>query len=63
MEENWRKCKVCDIVKKRILVGKFDEKNKRYHDETEKTWCGNVCPSCHNVRMILNMRLLREKRK
>lgn len=63
MEENLRACKVCQQLKQRILVGKFDTKNKRYHDESGKTWSGSVCPACHQERMKNNMKALRVKRQ
>lgn len=61
MEINKRKCKICLELKDRILVGKFDHKNKKYQDNTGKTWNGNVCPSCHKERVKNNMKKLRSK--
>ena len=46
-EKNLRKCKVCGEMKSRILDGKFDDKNKRWKDETGKLWNGNICPVDH----------------
>lgn len=63
MESDLRQCKKCLQLKRRILVGKFDTKNKKFHDENAKTWSGNVCPECHKNRIKDNMKSLREKRK
>lgn len=63
MEINERKCKTCGVMKKRILVGKYDHKNKKYVDEHDKSWMGNKCPECHVAQVRLNMQLLRVKRK
>lgn len=59
IEENLRKCKDCGEIKPRILVGKFDHKNKRYHDGTGKAWNGSRCPSCHKEKAKLNMKVMR----
>lgn len=63
IEVSRRICKVCGELKDRILVGKFDSRNKKYHDETGKTWNGHTCPSCVVLQSRLNMSLLRVKRK
>lgn len=46
MEENIRKCKSCGEMKKRILAGKFNEKDKKWVDESQKLWNGSICPVC-----------------
>ena len=51
-----RKCKVCNVLKKRTHVGKFDKRNKKFHDENGLTWNGSVCGSCHKLRSRENMR-------
>jgi len=58
-ESDYRKCKVCGELKKRILVGKFDDINKKYHDEKGGTWNGSLCPQCNRERAKNNMKLLR----
>lgn len=62
MEKNITKCKVCLQLKERILVGKFDDKNKKYTDETNKLWNGKTCPSCVVEKSRLNMQKLRSKK-
>lgn len=60
-EFNMKNCKVCLKLKKRILIGKFDQLNKKYHDEDGLTWNGHVCGICHRNRIKENMRKKREK--
>lgn len=62
MEVNKRICKVCKELKDRILVGKFDDKNKKYHDETGKSWNGSTCPGCHVEQVRIKMKLTRSLR-
>jgi len=62
-EQNLRKCNKCNQLKQRILTGKFDDKNKKYQDESGKTWAGSVCPPCHKERMRINMKVLRTLKK
>ena len=59
IEMNKRICKTCGLIKDRILVGKFDNRNKKYHDETGKTWNGNVCPKCHIEQVRIKTKLSR----
>ncbi len=63
MESNKRVCKGCGVEKDRILVGKFDNRNKKYQDIAGLTWNGHNCGKCHQAQVRLNMQLLREKRK
>lgn len=62
-EKDIRRCKVCNDLKQRILVGKFDQKNKKFLDENGLTWNGNVCGSCNRERVKNVMRKTREERK
>jgi hypothetical protein len=59
MEKNKRACKICKVLKDRILDGKFDHINKRWVDETGLAWNGNVCPPCNRDRMKNVMRKIR----
>lgn len=59
-EQNIRLCKVCRIMKNRVLVGKFDAVNKKWADEKGKLWNGSVCPDCHRVH---TKSLMSKKRK
>lgn len=63
MESDQRVCKKCNQPKTRILVGKFDHKNKRYNDENGKAWRGSVCPSCHKEDIKSRMQAMRVLRK
>lgn len=63
METDDRKCKICLRMKKRILVGKFDARNKRYNDENGKSWRGNICPSCHKEDIRSRMKAMRVLRR
>lgn len=63
VEQNKTKCKICNQVKDRILIGKFDTKNKKYADENNKLWSGLVCPTCHKDRIKSNMKAMRVLRK
>lgn len=56
-------CKTCNEVKTCILVGKFDQRNKKYTDESGSYWNGKVCPQCNKVRVRENMRKKRETDK
>lgn len=59
IEINKRACKTCGKLKDRILVGKFDERNKKYHDKTGNTWNGSNCPQCHRATVKIKMKLSR----
>lgn len=63
MEVDDRKCKKCEQMKKRILVGKFDNRNKRYNDENGKAWRGSICPDCHRLDIKQRMQMMRVLRK
>ncbi len=63
LEVNKKLCKLCNEVKTHILVGKFDERNKKYTDETGSYWNGRVCPTCNRGRVRENMRKKREASK
>jgi hypothetical protein len=54
-------CKVCQHKKMRIQVGKYDDRNKRFLDETGKAWNGRVCPQCHRDRQAALKRIQRAK--
>lgn len=58
-ETNLRACKICKQLKSRTLSGKFDERNKKYTDESGKLWNGSVCGSCNQERVKLAMRIKR----
>lgn len=63
MESNKKICKVCHIIKDKILVGKFNGKDKKYHDGIGKTWNGAVCPSCHKEEVRRRMQAMRVLKK
>lgn len=62
-EKNLRECKVCKLLKLRILAGKFDDRNKRYNDEYGQAWNGSTCPTCHVMKTRFKMKNLRNGRK
>lgn len=51
MEFDFRVCKECKRKRKRILVGKFDPINKKFHDDEGLTWNGSRCGKCHQNKM------------
>lgn len=55
-------CKSCKILKKRILIGKFDLYNKKYIDDNGLTWNGKMCGECHQKRVKEHMANLRKNR-
>lgn len=59
LELNYRICKICRELKHRILAGKFDSVNKKWTDENNKLWNGNVCPACVVIKSRENMKKLR----
>lgn len=63
MESNKRICKVCQVEKDRILVGKFNDKDKKYHDGDGLTWNGNKCGKCHKEEVKRRMQAMRVLRK
>ena len=63
VESKFKRCKRCGQVKKWILVGKFDEKNKKWQNEDGLTTNGNVCGLCHKQKARSNMQKLRRDRK
>lgn len=62
IEANERKCKVCGETKARILIGRYDDSNKKYVDLTGKVWNGSCCPACHVKTVKAKMQALREKK-
>ena len=60
METNLRNCKVCHLPKVRTESGKYNEKDKKYVDETGAAWNGSCCPPCH--REVVRIKI-REKRR
>jgi Zn-finger protein len=62
-ESDLSTCKICSKIKLRRLVGKFDDKNKKYIDENGKLWNGRKCPLCHQKSIKENMKKLRVIRK
>ena len=46
MENNITECRACGEKKQRILMGKFNQKDKKYSDEHGKLWNGRKCPEC-----------------
>lgn len=62
-EVDLAKCKVCQNIKVKKLVGKYDARNKKFTDENGKAWNGQCCPSCHKDRVKHKMKDLRAERK
>jgi len=60
-ETNIRICKVCRIPKQRISAGKYNAKDKKYVDETGKTWNGSTCSQCSSARLKNYMRSKRNE--
>lgn len=58
-EKNLTKCKDCGQLKYRILLGKFDEYNKKWSDESGKLWNGKRCPTCHRTKIQQQMKVKR----
>jgi len=59
MEEiNLKLCKVCGLLKKRILAGKWG-KDKKWIDEEGKLWNGKQCPTCNQARAKDSMKRMR----
>lgn len=61
LEANKRQCKKCGLLKDRISDGKFNQKDKRWRDETGKLWNGSCCPSCNQERVKTSMKFSRSK--
>jgi hypothetical protein len=62
-ESDLSSCRLCEKIKVRKLIGKFDDKNKKYIDETGKLWNGRKCPQCQVDRARNNMKKLRANGK
>lgn len=60
-ETNEKLCKICNKLKKRIYLGKFDNRNKKWGDEHGKLWSGHYCPECNLERTKNSMKKLRKK--
>lgn len=58
-----RHCKICKDLKIRELVGKFNDKDKKYVNENKRLWNGNVCPDCVVKQSRERMKTLRQLRK
>lgn len=63
IEANLKRCKVCDQIKKRIQMGTYDGKNKKWVDESGKLWNGLMCPICHKGKAKSVMQKLRQEEK
>ena len=64
MEINKRKCKICLEKKDRLFAGKFPKGElKRWRDEDNLLWSGNVCGKCNVNRSKMVMRNARKKFK
>jgi hypothetical protein len=61
METNLRACKICKQLKQRIEDGKFNNKDRRWKDESGKLWNGSCCPTCNLERTKEKMRNARSK--
>lgn len=60
MEVNYRQCKTCKKVKRRINDGVYPKKNtKRFRDEFGQLWNGNVCGPCNTERLKDHMKTKR----
>lgn len=44
-----KECKVCKVLKKRVLSGKFNAKDKRWKSPEGGYWNGHVCAECHRA--------------
>lgn len=47
VEKSEINCKVCGVLKTRILAGKW-KKDKKWVDEQGRSFNGKVCPDCHS---------------
>lgn len=63
-EANMSKCKICNELKLRIMIGRYPNgKNGKFVDATGKQWSGRTCPACNTSKAKNNMQRLREQRK
>jgi hypothetical protein len=62
-ETDLSQCKICQKIKVKKYIGKYDANNKKFTNENGKLWVGRICPECHKDRVKHNMRSLRADRK
>lgn len=55
-------CKYCQKPVTAYAKGYFDDRNRRWVDEQGRHLNGKCCGKCHQIKVRLNMRKLREKR-
>jgi len=55
------KCKVCGLIKSRILDKKIG-KEKIWVDENKAKWNGHTCPDCHRTNVKVNVRIKRAQK-
>lgn len=55
-ESNQIICKVCRVIKTRIIVEAFPSGNRKYRDESGGIFNGKVCPDCDRIRAKQRMR-------
>jgi hypothetical protein len=61
-ESNKTICKRCQVLKDRILVGKYPNgRDKKFKDESGKLWSGKICGECQVARAREAMRVRRAK--
>lgn len=64
MEINGRKCKICKKIKQRIEDGTYPNgRDKRWKDEDNLLWSGNVCGKCNQSRAKVVMKKARSSEK
>lgn len=62
VEENVRLCKICGQLKQRRQDGKFNDKDKKWRDNDNLLWNGNVCGLCNRARLKEKMKEKRIKK-
>lgn len=63
-EKQAKICKVCGVLKYRILKGKFNKKDKKWKGVNgDGYWNGHVCPECHRNRCAERQRAKRAAKK
>jgi len=63
MKLDIRICKICNLEKERVTMGRYPKGSNRHVDRDGNFWNGKTCPQCNKERIKKAMGELRVSRK
>ena len=61
-EYEYKLCKICNKIKKRLMVGRYNHKDKKWADEEGGLWNGRSCGVCNKDRVKKAMQKTRAEK-